>query len=278
MTEDSRLLVNQVMETLRKWNQKAFLYPKTLSDLRGPSVVLFLLSECPQGNGLVPEPCFVFNKRSKLVRQSGDLCFPGGGIVHYIDSIGAKLLGLPFFPLGRWRYWKEGKTLRREESALLALLLATGLRESLEEMRLNPFGTEFLGQMPPQTLQPFQKVLYPMVVWIRNQKRFFPNWEVEKIVPIPVKDFLKPEKYVCYRMRFESSPTANDEALQDFPGFVHEDGEDMEVLWGVTYRIVITFLEIVFGFSPPEINSLKVIEGIRDENYFEAASKKNKRI
>jgi hypothetical protein len=216
----------------------------------------------------------VFNKRSKLVRQSGDLCFPGGGIVHHIDSIAARFLGLPFFPLSRWPYWKEWRTLRREESVRLSILLATGLRESLEEIRLNPFGAKFLGPLPPQSLQSFQRFIYPMVVWIRNQKRFIPNREVEKVVSIPIKDFLKPEKYVRYQMRFEAYQGSNEEVVQDFPGFLHEDDEGGEVLWGLTYRIVLMILELLYDFSPPDMYSLESVEGMRDENYFNSVSKK----
>ncbi|MGC1402832.1 MAG: hypothetical protein WA974_07880 [Thermodesulfobacteriota bacterium] len=256
------------METLGTRNRESCLYPENLSDSRGASAVLFLLSLCPPKIGLPPEPCILLNKRSKLVRQAGDLCFPGGGIVPHVDSIGARLLGLPFFPLGRWPHWKEWRRLRRKESTRLALLLATGLRESLEEMRLNPFGVEFLGPMPAQTLLSFQRVIYPLMVRIRNQKRFFTNREVEKVVSIPIKDLLEPEKYIRYRMHFESSQNGNNETLRDFPGFFHDDGEDREVLWGATYHIVVTFLEIVFGFSPPEITFSNIIEGCRGENYF----------
>jgi hypothetical protein len=206
------------------------------------------------------------------VRQAGDLCFPGGGIVFWMDSLIAGLLQLPFFPLGRWSYWKEWRKSRREESARLSLLLATGLRESLEEMRLNPFGVEFLGPMPAETLQPFRRCIYPLVVRIRNQKHFFTNREVEKIVSIPIKDFLKPEKYVRYRMHFGASPGASPNeplaAVQDFPGLLHEDAEVREALWGATYRIVLCFLEIVFGFSPPEMDSLNLIEDCRGQDYF----------
>ncbi len=234
--------------------------------------MLVLLSQCPQKSGLSSEPCLVFNKRSKLVRQAGDLCFPGGGIVFWMDSLIARLWQLPFFPLGRWSYWKAWRKSRREESARLALLLATGLRESLEEMRLNAFGVEFLGPMPAQPLESFQRVIYPLVVRIRNQKHFFTNREVEKIVSIPIKDFLKPEKYVRYRMHFGSSPNEPLSAVQDFPGFLHEDAEGREVLWGATYRIVLCFLEIVFGFSSPEMDSLSLIEDCRGQDYFKAES------
>lgn len=273
MTKDSRQFVRQVTETLEKWNRDACLYTVDIADHKGSSAVLCLLSECLKGKGPDTEFCFVFNKRSKWVRQAGDLCFPGGSIDHRIDSLAARFLGLPFFPLGRWPYWKQWKTQRRKEARHLSYLLATGLRECFEEMRLNPFRTQFLGPMPPQALHSFQRFLYPMVVWIRPQKRFFPNREVEKVVSIPINDFLKPEKYVRYRMRFESYLNG-DEAVQDFPGFLHEDEEGHEVLWGVTYRIVMTILEVLFNFSPPDLDTLPVVEGMRDENYLNSRSKK----
>jgi hypothetical protein len=236
-------------------------------------VVLCLLSECLKKKESGKELCFVFNKRSKWVRQAGDLCFPGGGIAHHFDSVAAKFLGLPFFPLGRWPYWRQWKTQRRTESHRLALLLVTGLREGAEEMRLNPFRTRFLGPMPPQTLQSFQRFLYPMVVWIGHQKRFFPNREVERVVAIPLKDLLQPEKYVRFRMRFASYRNG-EESVQDFPGFYHAEQDGHEVLWGVTYRIVTTLLEVLFGFTPPGMEGLKVVEGTRDENYLNSPSGK----
>jgi 8-oxo-dGTP pyrophosphatase MutT (NUDIX family) len=273
LTLDPQSFVRQVIETLENGNRGACLYTEDLADHRGSSAVLCLLSECLKGKGPDTELCFVFNKRSEWVRQAGDLCFPGGGIDHRIDSLVAKFLGLPFFPLGRWPYWKQWKAQRRKEADRLALLLATGLRECFEEMRLNPFQTQFLGPMPPQALQPVQKFLYPMVVWIRHQKRYFPNREVEKVVSIPINDFLKPEQYVRFRMRFESYVNG-EESIQDFPGFLHEDGKESEVLWGVTFRIVLTILEILFNFTPPDMEGLQVIEGERGENYLNSPSRR----
>jgi hypothetical protein len=268
MILNSERLAEEIRERLGEWSRQVCLYPENLTGSRKASAVLFLLSQCTPGRGPEGEPCVIFNKRSKQVRQAGDLCFPGGSLDHRIDALAAKMIGLPFFPLGRWTYWKKWQAHRKEEASRLALLLAAGLRESLEEMRLNPLGTEFVGPLPANALQSFEKVIYPLVVWIKNQKRFFPNWEVEKVVAIPLRDFLNPKKYVRYRMHFESYSGPHFDSVQDFPGFLHEEGSDREVLWGATYRIVMTFLEIVFGFLQPDLRDLPVIEDCRDEGYF----------
>jgi hypothetical protein len=265
--QEAGLLIDKVKEKLGEWNRQVCLYPESLTGSKRASAVLFLLGQCSAA-GKANEPCIVFNKRSKLVRQAGDLCFPGGSLDHRIDVLTARVMGLPFFPLGRWSYWKHWRRHRKKEASRLALLLAAGLRESLEEMRLNPLGTEFIGPLPANPLQSFEKVIYPLVVWIRNQKRFFPNWEVEKVVSIPIHDFLNPGKYVRYRMHFESYAGPHYNAVQDFPGFLHVEGNDREVLWGATYRIVMTFLEIIYAFFQPDLFELPIIEGYRDETYF----------
>jgi hypothetical protein len=157
----------------------------------------------------------------------------------------------------------------RGETERLSLLLATALRESVEEMRLNPFGLTFLGPMPSQDLSLFRRVLYPMVVWINRQKHFFPNWEVEKIVRIPLRNLLDPSAYACYHIRFEQSEKGT--FVQDFPCFLHESKREREILWGVTYRIVMAFLEFAFGFNPPALELLPVIQGRMSESYLHGA-------
>jgi hypothetical protein len=127
-------------------------------------------------------------------------------------------------------------------------------------------GITFLGPLPPQRLVMFRRVIYPMVGWIGGQKRFFPNWEVEKIVSVPLRTLLQERNYACYRLRMESNPGTEGRA-QDFPCFVHRDEGTREHLWGATYRIVMDFLEIVYGFRPPPIESLPVIRGSLHKNY-----------
>ena len=260
-------LLKLVTRALHEASWGKLLFPDGLMKSNATSAVLFLLGEHPRKRHS-DEPCIILNKRSVNVRQPGDLCFPGGRISLLPDCFGAGMLThFPFMPLTRWVHWPRWKNDRKGESKNLALLLATALRESFEEMRLNPLMVSFLGPMPAQNLAMFSRVLYPMVVWIQ-QKHFLPNWEVEKIIAIPLSSLLDPGNYACCRMVFRTdsgTPIRNES--KDFPCFRHrEKGE--EVLWGVTYRIVTVFLEMVFGFKPPEMTSLPMTQRTFDERYF----------
>ena len=229
------------------------------------SSVLFPLSwHCNSSS----EPCVVFNKRSVRVRQPGDLCFPGGRVAPHLDSFLSKVLKSPFSPLARWRFWPQWRDHQREQADRLSLLFATSLRESMEEMRLNPFGVTFLGPMPPEDLRMFRRILYPMVAWIHRQRHFLPNWEVEKIVYVPLRKLLDPEAYACYRLRFNLDKGKESEGCErDFPCFRHENEKEKEVLWGATFRIVVSFLETVFEFAVPPLDSLPVITHTLDQRY-----------
>jgi hypothetical protein len=126
--------------------------------------------------------------------------------------------------------------------------------------------------MPSESLWMFRRILYPMVAWINRQKRFLPNWEVEKIVYIPLRELLNPEAYACYRLLFKGAGERGGDYVQDFPCFRHrKDGEE-EVLWGATFRIVASFLQTVFGFRVPFTDSLPVITKTLDERYWNGSS------
>jgi 8-oxo-dGTP pyrophosphatase MutT (NUDIX family) len=260
-------LTEHVIRALDETNKGEYLFPEEISKSAATSSVLFPLSQHCHNSRSGPEPCIVFNKRSSRVRQPGDLCFPGGRISVQVDSHASRLLTLPFSPLTRWPHWHHWRNHRGPEARRLVLLLATALRESFEEMRLNPFTVRFLGPMPSQTLPMFHRVLYPMVVWIR-QKLFLPNWEVGKVVHIPIRNFLNSDNYACYRLHFGTGRgNGQSERVEDFPCFRHFGENVREVLWGVTFRIVMAFLEIIFKFGPLEISSLPVIHGVLDERY-----------
>ena len=259
--------IDRTIARLYEKNGPRRIFPKNVADSSTTSAVLFLIGMCRQGNNFPDTPCLILNKRSFKVKQPGDLCCPGGSISSR-DALISKLLYLPGTPLTRWPHWQTWHKRRRREAQNLALLLAACLREGLEEMRLNPLGIKFLGPLPSQKLIMFERVIYPMVCRIGRQKRFIPNWEVEKIVHIPFKDLLNSSFYGRYRVKIETSPeNENHPDIRDFPCFIYHSGDANEVLWGATFRITMVFLEIVFGFKPPDMESLPTVFRSLDQSY-----------
>ncbi len=261
-------MLQKIIQALHKIYDQDRIFSKEITNLSNTSAVLFLLGPQSYKKGFSPEPCLILNKRSPKIRQPGDLCCPGGSISSRQDSYLAKLLYLPGSPLTRWPYWSHWRKYRRQEARNLSLLFATSLRESFEEMRLNPLGLKFLGPLPFQRLVMFTRVIFPMVCWVSYQKRFFPNWEVEKIIKIPLRNLINPSNYACYRLHINISKGNKKPYNTDYPCFLHEHQDGSEILWGATFRITMVFLEIVFGFEPPDIESLPVVSGTLDENYY----------
>jgi hypothetical protein len=260
--------IKKIMCDLQEKNHQNMVFSKGVTASSITSSVLFLLGPNCRGKGVSPTPCLILTKRSSRIKQPGDLCCPGGSISSDLDFYLAKLLYVWGSPLSRWPYWPLWHKKRHREARRLALLLATCLREGFEEMRLNPFGVKFLGPLPSRQLVMFRKVIFPMVCWVGRQKRFFPNWEVERMVYIPLKNLLNPSGYARYRIHMDSSPTnGNDSDITEFPCFVHECEGESEVLWGATFGITMAFLETVFGFVPPDMDSLPVVHGSLGETY-----------
>jgi len=219
----------------------------------GLSVVLFLLGLCRHGRERSPVPCLILNKRSDRVPQPGDLCCPGGGIAPRVDRLGAQLLRLPLSPLRHWPSYSAWQAEAPRAAARLRLLMAAGLREGVEEMRLNPLGVQFLGGLPPEHLVMFKRTIVPLVAWIHRQRHFRPNWEVARVVRIPLRDLLAPGGYVALRLRTDNQGAdGRDIKARDFPAFRFPTQRGTEILWGATYRITMHFLERVFGFQPPD--------------------------
>jgi hypothetical protein len=265
---DKSGLVNHIIHVLHeRFDHEPITSPDTVDPLAAAAVLL-LLSHKSCNNKGPGQPCLVLNKRSLRVRQPGDICCPGGSVAPLVDPYFARLLSLPFVSLDRWKYWRQWKKRKSPVARLLALFWATGLRESFEEMRLNPLGVRFLGPLPPQPLVMFQRTIYPSVAWINRQKRFFPNWEVEKVVDIPLVDLLNPANYAQYRLRrIPAGDAESINTIRHFPCFRFQLSNDTEVLWGATYRIVTLFLDYIFGFKPPSLDEIPIIEGSLDRNY-----------
>ena len=251
-------LKKRVSRRLYEHNNQHPVFPVEGIDRKTASAVLFLLGRCPGKDQSSGEPCLILTKRSANVRQPGDLCCPGGRVSR-LDAAIAILFKLPVLQLARWPYWAEFQKKQPLEASWLRLLLATGVREGVEEMRLNPFGINFLGLLPAQPLTMFQQMIYPMAMWVTAQKRFYPNWEVDKILYLPLRDLLNPAHYARYQLRIEAHSTSA--PVNTFPCFRYEKHDEAELLWGATYRITAKFLETVFGFVPPDIDTLPEIHG-----------------
>jgi hypothetical protein len=263
-----RQLADHIRRVLTKESLRNHYFAPEALDADASSAVLFLVEPGRSALSGNQEPCLVLNKRSDRVRQPGDLCCPGGGISSRLDSFLEKLLRLPGSPLQRWPGWNSWRHGNQRQAKRMSMLLATSLRESYEEMRLNPLRTDFLGPLPSQHLVSFHRVIYPLVCWNRGQKQFRPNWEVERIVKIPLRSLLDPDNYARYRLTFQvdDNPTGQVNTM-DHLCFVHREGEEDEWLWGATFRITMVFMQIVFGFQPPDMAGLPVVERTLDETY-----------
>lgn len=255
---DPGTLIPRIERVLYAHAAETAIFTAAAEDLPTASAVLLPLGRLAEAGAV--ETCLILNKRSPRVRQPGDLCCPGGGVSPRFDWHASRLIGWPFFPLGRWPFWRRWRRERPGESRWLALYLSTALREGFEEMRINPLRVRFLGPLPPQRLVLFRRLIYPMAVWITNQERFRPSWEVQRIVKIPLRRLLEPSNYVRYRLRMEfPRATAGTEKTREHPGFCLPDVDGPEVLWGVTYRMTMAFLNIVFGFTPPAPEHLPIV-------------------
>lgn len=265
LISDTTKLQDHIQQVTGDHLLKEPLYPSNIEALEGASAVLFLLGYMPSYNGHQPEPSLILNKRSQNVTQPGDLCCPGGGISAKFDAAVAKTMALPGLPMWRWPFWHKIKSRSRTEAEIMRLLVSTGIRESYEEMRLNPFGVRFLGPLPTERLVMFGRVIYPMVGWVARQQQFRTNWEVEKIVAIPLKALLNTDNYVRYLLEIKDE--SGKHRVYDAPSYVHRTDTETEVLWGATCRMTLSFLKLVFDFSPPTLKSLSVLKDTMDRTY-----------
>jgi hypothetical protein len=268
LLEDPASLQSFILEALVERCGCESLFKSEPRDQVRPSSVLLLLSQQVVQDGAGPEICLILNKRSKEVVQGGDLCCPGGTINSRLDSYISSILWLPWSPLSRWPHWS---CLHREcpdEARWLSQLFAAALREGWEEIRLNPLRVRFLGPLSSQCLILFRRVIHPMVGWVCRQKSFSPNWEVEKIVTIPLRSLLDRRNYAVYcvdvpphlKWRFPDKD-------QEFPCFLHRHQDIQEILWGATYRIVMSLVEMIFGFRSPDPRDLPRVNGVLEDWY-----------
>jgi 8-oxo-dGTP pyrophosphatase MutT (NUDIX family) len=179
------------------------------------SAVMFLLSRHRFDGQNDLEPCLVLNKRSQRVLQPGDLCCPGGG-VEPLDRLLSQMLRWPFSPLFRWPPWRHWQDKDPQLARGLSLMFGTGLREAWEEMHLNPLRVTFLGPLQVQRLIMFKRSIYPLACWVPSIDGLQPNWEVERIVLIPLRQLMQAHRYGRYRLRFVADGVET-QRKEDFP-------------------------------------------------------------
>jgi hypothetical protein len=260
LLEDPLRFRAQIVKALQNKDDYGFTQGSDPKPREGVSVVFFLLGRhAPKGRGRA-ELCILLNKRSSRVRQPGDLCCPGGGVTPRCDAWIGSLLRLPGSPLFRWAGYQALKRRAPLQLRQLSLLMAAAMREGMEEMRLNPLDVRFLGQLPSEPLVLFQRLIHPLVGWVGRFQRLAPNWEVERIVWLPVHRLLDPRGYIRLRtmLRVGAGPQGAP-APRDFPAFRFDTPDGAEILWGATYRITMAFLAQVLGFTPPDPAGLPIV-------------------
>jgi len=203
---------------------------------------------------------FLLNKRSRNLPQGGDLCAPGGGDHPLMDSNAQRILDSGIFPSLQPPALAAAKERGREEYRAILYYWGNALRESWEEIRLSAFNVDFLGPLPTYRLQSRRWIIFPLVGQVREKWTYQLSPEVEKIVPIPLAAFYRPESYGIYSLNIPEEMTAKGiPSPWVFPCLITEEEGEEEILWGATFQIIRTFLRIAFPFPLPPASGQRVI-------------------
>ncbi|MDH7479123.1 MAG: CoA pyrophosphatase [Syntrophomonadaceae bacterium] len=169
------------------------------------------------------ELCILFEERSRLlVRQPGEICFPGGRIE---SSDGGEV-----------------------EAAL---------REASEELGLPREEMEVIAPLDI-VVAPFNAIIYPFLGWIKDYKKIHSSYEVESILYIPL-EYLLNYKPIYSSITIKLVPGENF-PYELIPRGEHYDWKDgvypeyfyiweSYVVWGLTARILHHFLSLVRGLT-----------------------------
>ncbi len=197
----------------------------------------------------------ILNKRSTYVQQAGDLCFPGGGTDRRLDRILSRLLAWRILPTGRSEPLRRLLRASPRAREVFLFVLSSVLRESWEEMRLPPWKVEYMGALPTIWMQSFPRVIFPVVGKVRPGWKARPNWEVERVLRLPLRAFFDPANYATCRFLVQTPTEEGQGALEwEYPCLVIDDPTGEEILWGATFKILMNFMERVFELPIEQIN------------------------
>jgi 8-oxo-dGTP pyrophosphatase MutT (NUDIX family) len=138
---------------------------------------------------------------------------------------------------------------------------ATAERETLEEVGLDLAGAELLGRLDDlegrQAGRPVGLAISAFVYGVPDPPRLVPNEEeVESAFWVPLEHLLASERHVDYRFEHELGSLT-------MPGIRVGDAEP-HVVWGLTYRFLETFFELLGHRLPAGHRLVTLSEGARE--------------
>jgi len=216
------------------------------------------------------ELVFQLIKRSSTVPQPGDISCPGGMLNTFLDPFFRPFTAHRFSPLLREDVLKYIRRRGKLDFRNITLFLTNALRESWEEIGLNPFNILFLGPLPCYDLKAFRRTIFPLTGYVKNKWHFRPNWEVDKVVEIPLRAFFNDENYGTFSVESLIEIKKNIDRARDFPCLIYQG----EVLWGATFSIIMNFLKIVFDLELPASHSKRIVKKVLYPDYMTGSREK----
>jgi len=117
--------------------------------------------------------------------------------------------------------------------------LQTALRESMEEIGIQPTHVEILGALSPLYISVSRFLIHPFVAWSHSKPRFnLCSGEVEKLLLFPFLQLLKGLHPVATGVETHSGRLMA-------PSLIHEG----EIIWGATAMILSEFADVMEAVS-----------------------------
>jgi len=155
----------------------------------------------------------------------------------------------------------------KQTASLIRLFLMNALRESWEEIGLDPLNVFFLGALPTYSLTFFSRTIFPLVSLVREPFDYRLSAEVEKVMEIPVDYFFQSSFYA--ELEIESGSENSDPRYNmKFPCLVVNDEVGHEdILWGATFNIIVNFLQTITGNPVPPSPPSRIVKKMLSPHY-----------
>ncbi len=114
------------------------------------------------------------------------------------------------------------------------ILQNTALRESREELNINPDNVEILGSLTKVYIPPSNYDMYPFVGISNKAPEFKANREVERILTVDIKTLLNPRTFQTKRIKYRTGETI------EVPCYFVNN----EIIWGATAMVISEFIDI----------------------------------